>query len=87
MPLAVALDHPSPPDRPRALARELAEPVKPVSITLRSSDLAGLDALSLAQRVNRSALVRRAIRAMLAASTGKGKNEPVKNGDAKKGTR
>ncbi len=81
MPLAAALDHSPPPDCRRALARELAEPVKPVSVTLRHSDLAGLDALSLAQRVNRSALVRRAIRAMLNSANGRGKTDQVKKGN------
>ena len=81
MPQALTFD---PARLPRS--RDLGEPVRPICVGLEPADLRRLDALSLAQRVNRSALVRRAVRAMLAASTGKGKNEPVKNGDAQKGT-
>ncbi len=66
-------------DAPRQTrCRELGEPVRPVCIGLEPADLASLDALSLAKRVNRSALVRRAVRAMLAASAGKVKAAPAK---------
>ena len=66
-------------DPPRR-SRELGEPVRPICVGLEPADLRGLDALSLAQRVNRSDLVRRAVRAMLAASTGKRNNDQVKKG-------
>ena len=63
-------------------SRDLGEPVRPICVGLEPADLRRLDALSLAQRVNRSALVRRAIHAMLNGASG-----PAKMGQAKKGNR